>query len=306
MTPKNVSDSSSVFGRRPFLKTVGAAMAGSVLLTGQAAAHPQYPARNPNTTTTFGESVDVVGDAHGDVWTFATTHEKSGKPLMLGVWMTKPGFDAITSGGSTHYHLDLPAVDGVPFTYAGIDWNEAGHPPAPVWTVPHFDFHFYRLDEAAVHDIPFGVATYSLPDSAVPKHYVTETPRLLIPAMGEHLFDEREAHDRTATHTLIYGAYDPSINPAIPSGTVTTPFGEVPTYEGDGTGELIFVEPMVTEAFMASLRSGRSEVRSKFPTPTGFAEAGYYPTSYAIRYYGAADAFLVTLEDFEWFEELDA
>lgn len=311
MTHKTPVDGGSALGRRPFLKTVGAGLAGSVLLAGGAAAHPQFPRNNGNVTTTFGEGVDVVGDTHEDVWTFATTN-RAGKPMMMGVWMTGAAFDAVTSGESAHLHLDLPDVDGVNVEFAGVDWNEAGHPPAPVWTVPHFDFHFYLLDEADVAAIPFGVATYDLPDEIVPEHYVTEDPCLIIPGMGEHLFDGREADDTTATHTMIYGAYDPDIDPSSPSGSVLLPFGPggalvpVPTYEGDGTGELTFLEPMVTETLLSSLRADEGELQSTFPTPGTFAAAGYYPTAYVVRYLGREDAFLVTLEEFEWVDATGA
>lgn len=298
--------------RRSVLKGIGTAALASTVLGGTAAGKPGFPWNNKNAETVFGEGAEIVGDpAHDDVWTFATTN-KAGKPTMVGVWLTKAGYDAVTATPApTHFHLDLPSFPGSNFTFAGVDWNPQGHPPAPLWTVPHFDFHFYLMDEADVEAIPFGVPTYELPAEQTPTGYVTEAElgapdRTVIPAMGEHLVD---ADANAPPHTYIYGAYDPAINESDPGvflGEVElAPGVVVPLYRltsGDGVGELTFVEPMVTAAYLDSLVATDGEVHVPIPTPEVFPAAGYYPTAYGIRYVGKEDAFLVTLEDFEWFD----
>ncbi len=257
------------------------------------------------------------------MWTFTTTN-RAGKPTHLGIWVSSDAFEHLTSqSGEQHLALDFPAVDGLAYTFAGINWNPAGHPPAGVWNSPHFDFHYYLVDEAAIESIvtpgplPFmGVATYDLPAPYWPEHFVYEDPRFIVKAMGEHLYDERSPEWDPAvpfTHTYIYGAYDFSIDPADPDGTVQLPLGpdgsliDLPTYEGDGTGQLTFTEPMITEAFMRDVAASTTgEVTTDVPLPSAFPEAGYYPTSYTTRYVGSADAYAITLENFVWVDAYTA
>lgn len=308
----------SAVGRRDVLKGLGGVVVGSAL-AGRAGATPRgNPFDTPNASYQRGESTSVTGGGE-DVWTFATSTRK-GKPKQLGIWLAGDAFDHLTAQpAGQHLKLDFPAVDGLAYTYAGIDWNPAGHPPADVWTTPHFDFHYYFVAESAVAGIvtpgalPFmGVATYDLPAAYWPDRYVYETPRFVVKEMGEHIYDETSPEwdpDVEFTHTYIYGAYDFAIDPDAPDGSVDLPLGPggsavtLPTYEGSGTGQLTFTEPMITEAFMRDVAaSADGEVTTAVPTPAAFPEAGYYPTSYTTRYVGSADAYAITLEAFEWFD----
>ena len=307
--------SSRTVDRRTVLRGVGTAFAATAL-AGVAGARPS---NNKNVVRTVGEGVDLVGGGDPDLWTEATYHVGAEKPTRLSIWMTGAGFDYLTSPGDKHYHLDFPAVDGLNYTFAGVDWNPAGHPPADVWTAPHFDFHFYFVPEADVDAVtapgplPFvGVATYDVPEDQFPRHYVYENPRFIVRNMGEHLYNERTPEfdpDVDFTHTYIYGAYDPSIDLNDPDGAVTLPIGPggsdvtLPTYAGDGAGELTFTEPMITEAFLRSdaVRRG-GPVNVRVETPEVFPEAGYYPTRYVMRYVEAADLYEISLEGMKWFE----
>ena len=308
--------SSRAVDRRTVLRGTGAALAATTLLGGVASARPS---NNENVVRTVGEGVDLVGGGDPDLWTEATYHRRSGKPTRLSIWLTGAGLDYLTVPGERHYRLDFPPVDGLNYTFAGIDWNPAGHPPAGVWTVPHFDFHFYFVPEADVNamttpsPLPFvGVATYDVPAEQFPRNYVYENPRFIVRNMGEHLYNERTPEfdpDVEFTHTYIYGAYDPSIDLSNPSGTVTLPIGPggtdvtLPTYEGDGAGELTFTEPMITEAFLRSDSFHRGgPVNVRVDTPEAFPVAGYYPTRYVMRYDAATDRYEIALDGMKWFE----
>lgn len=324
MSNQDAASRASSVGRRTVLQGFGAAFAGTVLVgtVGGTAVGGQNPFDTPNSSYVSGEATSVTGGGD-DVWTFATTN-RAGKPTHLGIWLSGDAFEHLTSQSEgQHLHLDFPAVDGLAYTFAGIDWNPAGHPPVDVWTSPHFDFHYYFVDEAAIESIvtpgplPFmGVATYDLPGPFWPEHYVYEDPRFIVKSMGEHLYDERSPEwdpDVPFTHTYIYGAYDFGIDPADPTGTVQLPLGpdgsliDLPTYAGDGTGQLTFTEPMITEAFMRDVAaSATGEVATAVPLPNAFPDAGYYPTSYVTRYVGSADAYAITLEDFVWVDAYTA
>ncbi len=67
------------------------------------------------------------------------------------------------------------------------------------------------------------------------------------------------------SHTFIYGAYD---------------------------GRLIFLEPMVSHAFLSSRPQQCRPIRP----PKVYAAAGYYPTTYCVRYDAASATYRVTLE----------
>jgi hypothetical protein len=313
----------SALGRRDALRGLGAALAGSALVGTVGARTPNAanPFDTPNSNFQRGEGASVAGGDE-DVWTFATAN-RAGKPTHLGIWLTREAFEHLTARpDGRHLHLAFPPVEGLAYTFAGIDWNPLGHPPAGVWTRPHFDFHYYFAAESAIDAIvapgpptssPFlGVATYDLPGPYWPENYVYEDPRLIVKRMGEHLYDATSPEWDPAvpfTHTYIYGAYDFSIDLTAPTGRVEVPLGPggsavaLPTYEGDGTGRLTFTEPMITEAFMREVAAGDAgEVSTAVPTPDAFPEAGYYPTSYTTRYLGGVDAYAITLDAFGWFD----
>lgn len=319
MTTPTTGAAGPVADRRSVLTGIGAGLAAGTLLGTAGSAAAGKPDRNPfdtpNASYVEGEATSVAGN-DPDVWTFATSTRR-GRPQHLGIWIEDAAFEALTAAPAHQVlTLDFPAVDGLAYTFAGINWNPMGHPPAGVWGTPHFDFHYYLADETLIESIVgpapgpvMGVATYDVPDAYFPENYVYETPRLLVPEMGEHIYDETSPEwdpDVPFTHTYIYGLYDPSIDPAAPSGSVDLPFGPggslvpVPTYEGDGEGELTFTEPMITEAFMRDVQASEAEVTTSVPLPAAFPEAGYYPTSYTTRYVGSAGAYAITLENFVW------
>ena len=90
-----------------------------------------------------------------------------------------------------------------------------------------------------------------------------------VAGMGNHLVDSRdpELADPSLgfSSTFIYGAYD---------------------------GKLIFLEPMVSRAFLASRPDRCTPIRA----PKGYATPGYYPTTYCVRHDAATSTHTVTLE----------
>ena len=174
----------------------------------------------------------------------------------------------------------MPAL-GLPFRWATVNWNPEGHlPPAPeVWSAPHFDFHFFLAEPALVHGIRTGPcaefihcedsarASIPLPASHAPDGYLDVGAA--VSAMGNHLVDSKDPEladpSRGFSHTFIYGAYD---------------------------GRLIFLEPMISRAF---LERRQPECRPLRP-PRVYAVAGYYPTRYCVRHDPATATYRVTLE----------
>lgn len=243
----------------------GGTIVGSTAFTGTTVAHP----KPDNHTVVWGDDIDYLD---GEVSTYATTNPQ-GNLSSLGVYLDEDAL-AVFDEDPLGVHLRFPEdVDTHRFTFMGFHYNPEGHPPPDVYTVPHFDFHFYMLSEETVEGIVTEPATYSIPEAQIPEDYQRlpvadttddgepDTP-LVEEDMGEHLADTSSSEfqeDGEFTHTMIYGAYD---------------------VDGDGTGQLTFVEPMVTVDFFQDLEE---EVVVDMKTPEVYGEADEYPTEYVVE-----------------------
>jgi hypothetical protein len=303
------------------LKTIGAGAGGLVVGTGTVTArgHGGDP-KPPNHDVHKGDvaPVEVDGTKVGEVTAYATMNP-AGKLSSLGVHIDGGAFGAFDAGGGHHdeefgAHLHFPEIDTHQFTFNGFHYNPVGHPPPGVYTVPHFDFHFYFIEEAVVDGItggplppqlPFiGLADYDVPDEQFPPGYMFEEHRFIVKGMGEHLLDGTapEFNGGSFTHTNVYGVYDPAIDPDEPDGTVTLELGgnefTLPVYEGDGTGRLHFVEPMITTDFISGHLD--EEMAVDIATPEAFPVADDYPTEYAMKPDGEGGVY-VSMDDFQSF-----
>lgn len=256
----------------------------------------------PKNLTEYGPA-SSMGD--GQIRTFATVNP-AGKPIRIGVQFDGDAFNNLptsesdgkwTYDGHTccgHEHvLQFPDnASATPFTFALINWNPMGHIPPGVWDLPHFDFHFYFMDESERTEIEPGIcedaapgtliscdafqrAMKPLPDDQQVPGYIN--PGAAEAGMGAHLIDpdSPEMHGATFTRTLLYGSWD---------------------------GELNFIEPMIT---VDELQKDEAEHCVSYPSPEAMPEAGYYPTEYCTRYDNKDDMYYVSLQAFEWFPESD-
>ena len=180
--------------------------------------------------------------------------------------------------------LTLPAEAaglGLPVRWATVNWNPEGHlaPAPPVWSAAHFDFHFFlaapelirsiRTGPCAefIHCDDFARAQIPLPPPQHPRGYIDVGAA--VAGMGNHLVDslDPELADPSLgfSRTFIYGTYD---------------------------GQLIFLEPMVSHAYLSS----RPQQCTPLRTPEVVATAGWYPTRYCVRHDAAEGVHSVTLE----------
>lgn len=222
--------------------------------------------------TLKGKAVEV---GKGTAQVVVTT-DAAGKPASIAVSMTPGALDGLpaelnrkSAEGSWDFALAMP--EGVKTGYAGvmIDWNPEGHPPPHVYTVPHFDFHFYAIGMKDVEAISFtgpkDPATMVSDKDLVPADYQV-IPDTAINRMGVHAIDMTapELHGKPFTATFIYG-YD--------------------------KGRLIFVEPMVTLAYLKSNPDATMPVKA----PARYSSPGWYPTSYSVRYDKGAKRYSIEL-----------
>jgi hypothetical protein len=170
----------------------------------------------------------------------------------------------------------LPLPVGAPatvFDHVGVNWQPTGHPPMAIYTTPHFDVHFYMVtqqqrDAIGPGDAAFAAKTARQPTADERPLGYTLDPAA-IPRMGVHAgaTDAPENRGLPFTTTFVYGFYD---------------------------GGMIFLEPMLTRAFLLS----RPDTTMKIATPARYPRAGAYATSYGVRYDAVAHEYRIELRDF--------
>ncbi|HLO38788.1 MAG TPA: DUF5602 domain-containing protein [Lacibacter sp.] len=236
-------------------------------------------ARNDEKYNTFYGAQVQIGNGHVRSW-INITH--SGRPLAIGLEMTGGALTDLPDDPNDHmaatWHLKLhqKAHAVTPFDHIMLNWNVMGHEPPPIYGLPHFDMHFYKVGMNDVMNMT-DPAKFNLqpPAGYIPPAYLFAGG---VPMMGSHWVDlmspellpPADPNYAAFTHTMIYGSYD---------------------------GEVIFVEPMITRAF---LQSGAT-VQKWYRQPLLFDPANtYYPQRYNIwknekngRHYVALDEMIM-------------
>jgi hypothetical protein len=220
-----------------------------------------------------GKSVAV---GHGTARVVVRTNA-AGAPESVAVELSSGALDGLpttlnkeTAEGEWEFDLPMPASGPkTGYRAVAVDWNPHGHPPPGIYTVPHFDFHFYAIDEAQVAKVAFTgpkdpAAVVADKGLIAPGYEVV--PDTVVNKMGVHAVDTTapEFHGKPFTTTFIYGYCK---------------------------GRLIFVEPMVTRAFLES----KPDITMPVKTPAHYSVSGYYPTSYSVRYDAGRKTYMVAL-----------
>ena len=203
--------------------------------------------------------------------------DSSGNPTAIGVTFSEEALSTLPKvpppgQEGTELSINLPEqASATPFKHVGFDWNPMGHPPANIYDVPHFDFHFYTITEKERDRITVkgdDVARSLKPLSAefIPEGYIY-VPDGAVPRMGNHMVNplSKDLHNQAFTSTFLYGSYD---------------------------GRLIFAEPMITKAFLEA----RINITEAIKQPAKYQQPGYYPTKYSVRYDAAKKEYTVALE----------
>ena len=184
-------------------------------------------------------------------------------PLAIGIEFTdgvlqqEHGHDGQDHGHEVLLPLHQKAKALTPFDHVTMGFMAEGHPPPGIYSVPHFDIHFYKMsleERLAIPAYPLAMAAFNNnpPSGYLPPAYVKA------PAgeakMGAHWMDvlSPEFNGQPFTHTFVYGSYDGKVN---------------------------FLEPMVTLDFI----SGGTTVHKAIRQPQFFDPTNtYYPTRYNI------------------------
>jgi len=202
-------------------------------------------------------------------------------PMVMSQSMSSDGHEHLDS----HiYDLTMPTINGTPYKFVELDWNPGGHEPPGVYDVPHFDFHFYKVEKSVrdgIDPTQMSKETYleksaKLPPEAerAPNYLALSapgTPVVAVPKMGTHWVDVR-----TPELQALFGrpeAYLP----------FTTTF-----LHGSWDGQFIFDEPMITRAFIMERKTaetgGERDRVIQLPQAKQFAPSGYYPNAYRVMW----------------------
>ena len=191
---------------------------------------------------------------NGKAWSQATLN-KDGQPTKLSLIITDAALNSVPlpdQQGHDHENmwnlaLHPKAVETTPFKFIMLNWNPAGHPPDHIYTLPHFDMHFFMTSETAVAGYVDPAKLNADPAADyIPALHVGADP---VPQMGKHWVDvtSPELNGQTFTQTFIYGSYD---------------------------SKVVFYEPMITLDFLKNTQSFDRAI----PQPAKYQQSGYYPT----------------------------
>ena len=269
----------------------------------QAGAHRQY-----------GTPTRVV---NGTIRTYVVLDQKNGgRPLEVGVAMSEASLDGLPAAtpmagamkGHDHgpsnansFLLDLPAQNPTPYEFVQFDWNPSGHEPEGVYTLPHFDFHFYTVPVDVRNSILPSDPTYfqkaaNLPPQSewYPFHVDAGTlaggvPQgaVTVPLMGVHWLDVRS----------------PELQQMAGNPGAWQPFTKTFIY-GSWNGRFIFDEPMITRAYILSKKTATDPavIDEIIPVSTAqrYIPAGYYPSAYRITWDAQQKEYRVALTQLSW------
>jgi hypothetical protein len=253
----------------------------AVLTLGVAALGAYRQASGAASRTTYGDPVTV---GRGTARTYVTV--TNGAPAEVGVALSEsalaglPNEDA-PGGMFAHGHktfdyvLPLPKGSRSPFRHVLLNWNPGGHEPPGIYDTPHFDFHFYVIENEERVAIDPADPEYQRkaertpPAEVIPERYFLPAP-VAVARMGVHWVDSLapEFKGKPFTSTFLYGTW---------------------------SGKVIFGEPMITKAFLET----KPQFSAPLPQPPRGREAGYYAKAYSVRWDAGAKEYRVTLTGIE-------
>ena len=204
------------------------------------------------------------------------------EPESVSVVLTRAALQGLpqVQGEQMVWEYSLAMPDTGPrtgFDHVVFDWNPVGHIPEGVYNVPHFDVHFYLISDGEREAITFHGEGRELAMTAPDPQLVPAgdviPPDAAVDRMGMHGLDP-EGHEfkgQTFSHNFIYGYHK---------------------------GELMFVEPMVSLAFLESL----PEMTLPVKQPQRYSYPAWYPATYRIGFDAGTDEYTIALQNLARFD----
>lgn len=301
---------------RPARMLVLGLVAAPLVMLAPTVSEAQTVAHAPRPTPAAPEVVRYGGRVHlgnGEARSYITVDAR-GRPTEIGVALGEAALDGLPATGIGHHGappaaagphgahqsphvflLDLPEQAGVPFRFVELNWNPAGHEPTGVYEgVPHFDFHFYTIDEPEREAISPKDPEYPIKANRLPaEEYVpefnaalgppgAEPAQIAVPLMGVHWVDLRS----------------PELQALLGKPEAFEPFTRT-FIHGSWDGRWIFWEPMITRVHLLEKKTTTDPaVRDEIvpiPLPSRYQAPGYYPEAYRITWDPEAGEYRIAL-----------
>jgi hypothetical protein len=222
-----------------------------------------------------GPTVSVEGGGTAYAWVRLGSDDQ---PEAIGVSFSEAAYESLTDttdehsklrpkhDGPAEVELAFPDAAPAPYDHATVDWWPEGHPPPNVYTVPHFDAHFYFISPETRTSIEPGPAETFPSEQYVPGGYVADSVN--VPGDGMHYLNTSapEFNGEPFTHTFIYGFYE---------------------------GSMSFIEPMAA----SDVLSADPDVTAEVPQPEAYKTSGMYPMSYRITHDDQAGEYRIVLDE---------
>jgi len=222
--------------------------------------------------TLFAGEPVAIGDGQARV---IVVEGRQGVPASISVVLSRAALEGLPEARADReafeYVLPMPgAGPRTGYRHVSLDWNPIGHIPEGIYSVPHFDMHFYLISSVEQQGITFlgpdRDRAIAPPDpSRVPPGYVVP-PDTAVERMGLHGLDPggHEFHGQPFTHNFLYGYHE---------------------------RRLIFVEPMISLAYLTT----RPDVTVPVKIPAAYSLPGYYPDRYRVGFNPATEEYQVAL-----------
>jgi len=248
-------------------------------------------AESPGVHRQYGPPI-TLGD--GKVRAYVVLDAKEVQhPLEIGVAIDARAMEGALPADMIMRPIALPARAPDPYRFVLFDWNPMGHPPAGIFDVPHFDFHFYivpqdEVDAIVPSDPGYAAKANNLPTGElVPPLYAVARPpgttpaAVATPRMGVHWQD----------------LLSPEYQRVLGRPDLWQPFTKTYTYVS-WDGGMTALEPMITREYLLRRISEIVPVRqpARYPSP------GWYPGAYQIEYDDHSAEYRVALVGFAWRE----
>ncbi len=228
----------------------------------------------PDLSGSYHSETKDVGNGSARAY---VTLNADGNPTEVGIKLTEDALEGLPEelpGGAESdvftFTFPVEAAQTI-FKYMTLDWNPHGHEPMDIFTVPHFDFHFYMMEQtevAAINpaDADFQTKAENVPATQyIPADYITPPPVAAVPQMGVHWIDSQDPLAPGAfTEVFIFGSWD---------------------------GNITFMEPMIT---LDRLKT-KTALEEAIKQPQAYQHSKYYPTTYTIRFDDTTKEYIIAL-----------
>jgi hypothetical protein len=220
---------------------------------------------------TFSGPAVPIGNGMGQAW---ASFDQTGDPSAVGLTLSEQALTGLPSEPAEYVLLFHPRFHAEPFTHLFVGYNPHGHEPPGIYDIEHFDVHFYLQSVADREAIgPNDLAEFA---KAPEPQYIPPLYLQIpggVPQMGAHWVDllAPELNGGTFTRTLLWGSYD---------------------------GEVTFLEPMLTKAYLA----GKADESVAMRQPEAFQKDGFYPTSYRVTFDERGRRYRISLEGLTYHE----